>query len=171
MPLPTTAEPNRPYMVMGWFLNLLAIKANRTLTVGGNLKMESTPEGGDIIIGNSPDSAIRMRVKSIANDYLTCHTWDGTNEGTVDILVAKPAELRHVLATYAQLTGFTTVGTQTATATDGVDTETWKVTPDYVVDGEIWATLCGSGTGVTVSGAELGWIDLNLSGRAWAVEA
>lgn len=111
---------------------------------------------------------LRLRVKTIANDYLTCRTWDGTNEGSADINVARPVELRHDVDYYPGLTSLTTVNAQEVTATDGADTETWKVTPDYVVDGEIWATVSGPGTGVTVSGTELRWVDLNLAGRAWA---
>jgi hypothetical protein len=113
-------------------------------------------------------SCTRMRVKGIYNDYLTCRTWDGVNEGP-DIDVAKPYELRHVLGNYTGLSSLTTVATQTVTAVGGAVTETWKVTPDYKIDAEIQVATSTGGTGVTVSSVDLPLIDLNTAGRAWGV--
>lgn len=117
----------------------------------------------------TPVAAIRMLVQSIENDYLVCRTWDGENLGEDDVYVAKPYELRHVLANYPQLDAFTTVDVGEATVTyDGTD-YTWKATPDYVVDAEIEAARVAQ-TGVTVSGEDLTWIDANTAGRAWGIE-
>ncbi len=87
---------------------------------------------------------IRVRVKTIYNDYLDCHmmTWDAvtqTHREGADILyrVAKPYTLQHVAAHYDGLTTLTTVDTQTVDASDGATTETWVVTPKYIIDGEI----------------------------------
>lgn len=35
-----------------------------------------------------------MRLKSVTDDYVVCRTWDGTNESSGDIAVAKPKKLR-----------------------------------------------------------------------------
>jgi len=39
-----------------------------------------------------------FRITAVQGDYLTCRTWDGTNLGGADILVAKPENLRASLA-------------------------------------------------------------------------
>lgn len=124
---------------------------------------------GDVILDGAPR---RMRVKSISNDYLTCRTWDGTTEGGSDILVARPPMLRHVLANYAAMgiTSLTSVNAQSVTASDGTTTETWRVTPDYTTNCEVYA-IRGSrgGTGVTdADGNPVKWLDDNRDGRAWA---
>ena len=108
----------------------------------------------------------RLQVTAIANNYLTCRTWDGTTQGTVDILVAKPPMLRHVLANYPQLSSLTTVNAQQVTAIAGAVSETWKVTPLYTVGTEIHAFV--TATGVVVATIELTLMDANHSARAWA---
>ena len=115
------------------------------------------------------ERALRLLVKVVYNDYLSCVTWDGTNEGADPILVAKPYELRHILANYPQLSAFTTVDVGEATVTYDATDYTWKVTPDYVVDAEIYAKRV-SGTGVMPSTVELTLEDDNDAGRAWGIE-
>jgi hypothetical protein len=113
---------------------------------------------------------VRYRIKSIQNNYVTCRTWDGTTEGTTDVLIAKPRKLRHVYGNYPGLTSLTTVDAQTGTATNGTITETWIVTPAYVVDDDLWAVTVAA-TGVTDgSGNAIVNLDVNDDARAWAVQ-
>jgi hypothetical protein len=113
----------------------------------------------------------RMRVKQEFNNYLRCRLWNGTADGADEVYVAKPWKLRHVLANYPNLTGLTTNAANEVEATDGVDTETWLVTPDYDANDEILALYVGT-TGVAGTGGltDIGWIDTNRDGRVWAVE-
>lgn len=129
---------------------------------------------GMILIRDTPQRkvvATRLRIDSVEEDYLVCHSWDGTTEGTVAINVAKPWKLRFDKDNYQLLTEIAKVGsdTQKATATVSSDTETWVVTPSYEENDEIYA-ISGK-TGVVVGGADVGLVDLNVDGRAWAVEA
>ena len=111
----------------------------------------------------------RMRVKdhTTNNDYLVCRTWDGTTEGDVDIDVAKPFQLRHIVANYDGLTTLTTTDAQTVTAGDGVTTETWAVNLAYFVDCEIYAVKVPKGGTGDATATE--WMDLNVDGRKWGV--
>lgn len=114
--------------------------------------------------------AVRLRVHTEANDYLVCHSWDGTTEGTDAINVAKPWKLRHDADNYEDVTSLSTTSASEVDVDDGgggEDAETWVVTPSYQADDEIYA-LRVPGTGVTVSSVELGLVDLNIDGRAWA---
>ena len=125
------------------------------------------PSGGGAA---APLGSLRLRFKSESNDYITCRTWDGTTEGTHDVLVAKPPQLRHDYTLYAGLTGLTTTAVDEVTATNGLVIESWKVTTSYVIDGDIWATTPPSGTGVTASGNRVVWLDENRDGRVWAIK-
>jgi hypothetical protein len=116
---------------------------------------------------------VRFRVKSVANDYLTCRTWDGTDEGADDYRVAKPTLLRHVKNNYQGLANLTTVDAQSVTADPtaaGDPDEDWVVTRAYVVDGEIFACIPQGGAGLTVDGQDVIWMDVNVDGRVWAIE-
>ncbi len=111
----------------------------------------------------------RFVIKSITDDYLVCHTWDGTTEGTVDEYVAKPPELRHSRTAWNGI-AFTaySLSLQKCTATKSSVVETWYVTPIYVVGDELTADGgISGGTGVTAAPY---WQDQNRAGRAWAVE-
>lgn len=109
---------------------------------------------------------IRLRVKSVGDDYLVCRRWDGTEEDDTDLSVAKPWLLRRSTArtgyTYSYSSNTTRVSTKTADST----TENQTITPSWLVNDEIWAVSCQ--TGVTVSGEDLRYQDLNLDARAWA---
>jgi len=109
-----------------------------------------------------------MEVQTIETNYLSCLrvTNGATTPGAVSVL--KPQELLHDLAYYPLLTSLVTVDAQTVTASDGSTTETWQVTPDYVVGA--WILACQVWTGeVDGAAAPIDWMDANTSGRAWAV--
>lgn len=117
--------------------------------------------------GGGGASLQRLIVKEIFDDHLRCRTWDGLNEGTTDIFVAKPFKLRHDVNNYDTIASLSTTDSQTVDVFEFTTTETWKVTPPYEVDNEIYS-ITVSGTGVDPGSGELTIIDVNLDGRAWA---
>lgn len=124
--------------------------------------------------GQAGATVSRFKVQAIHTDYLTCRSWDGTTLGSIDVNIAMPWDLRRTPFDGQTVNGVTYTYTTDIqrTATDGTNTETHVITPPYFADAEIYAArgLVG-GAGVTVDGAALAWIDLNLAGRAWAVKA
>lgn len=114
-----------------------------------------------------PSAAVRMRVKTIQGDYLSCLTWDGSTEGTDPIAVARPWDLRRSPFDGQTVNGisytYTSDVQRTATLT-GVS-EIQLITPDYFVDAEIF--VISATTGVTASGNPVHYLDLNTSARAW----
>jgi len=130
--------------------------------------------------GNAAESsgrATRMRVKNTSDfgDYIVCRTWNGTTEGTKDILVALPYLLQRT-PFHGQTRNGVTYGYITnrrRTANNGTEVLTEGVTPSYVLSDEIWAVLAGSGGSGVVeegTGKPARWLDKNRDGRAWAIE-
>src|SRR5204863_5266904 len=92
--------PNRPggtsseARFMQWVYDLLT----------GPLRLGDTPNArtcrttrGSFVIPNPAQGGIQLglfKLSSLTSDYLVCHTWDGTNEGSEDIPIAKPPKLR-----------------------------------------------------------------------------
>jgi len=113
----------------------------------------------------------RFVITSIANDYLVCREFDGTAQGTSDVYISRPYLLRASMESRNGVS-YTYSNSQTREATDGVDTETQEVTPDYVVDDEIYAIrgiVRGSGVSSEPAGnRKIEWLDLNIDARAWA---
>jgi hypothetical protein len=111
----------------------------------------------------------RMRVKTSYNDYLMCHTWNGSVEGSDPIYVAKPWKLRHLLANYNLVTAvLVTIDESTIDVSNAVVTERWVVTPPYELDDEIMAVSGHEGgTGVSHLGIPIVWFDMNENARAW----
>ena len=115
----------------------------------------------------------QMKVVAEFNDHLTCHTWDGTSEGTDAIHVAKPPTLR--LTPYDGQTvngityNYTGYNTRTAENEDE-ETEDQQITPDYAAGDVIFAVKnIAGGTGATDDEyVDCEWLDLNVDGRAWA---
>jgi hypothetical protein len=103
----------------------------------------------------------RFKIVSISGDYVTCNTWDGTTAGPDAIKIAKTPLLRNSLSARDDLT-FTFPTTQTRIATDGSsNTENQEVTPMYLVDDELYATLCDSGV------TDCDYLDDNRDARCW----
>ena len=136
---------------------------------------EHDDEVEDLYFGGG-GGAVRMRVKEVHGDYLTCRTWDGENEGEADVQVAKPPQLRHSLSgqtvagvevSYSDYDIDGGVCTRTASA-DGYDDQEEMVIPVYQLgaraDAEIWAYQPTGGTGV-VNAPD--WLDVNCDARAW----
>ena len=131
----------------------------------------------------------QLRVIEEFNDYLRCHSWDGSVEGTTDIYVAKPYMLRHVLSHYAIITHLTTLAVYSIRVDDKDDAnpddpytiEDWAVTPPYFNDTdypdhvcEIWAVETDTGVTRPVQGEDdepVTLLDINYDARAWAQKA
>lgn len=125
----------------------------------------------------------QYRVRSVANDHLVCREFDGTTEGSTDVLIAKPYNLRRtgwhgIAVTYmlepypgapATMTityTYVTAVYRTASVSVGgaAGTEHQVIIPRYVANKSvIFASGVANGTGV--SGTEL--VDINADGRAW----
>lgn len=120
--------------------------------------------------GSPSVSATRMRIKSIGQNSYTCRTWDGTTEGSSDITVAKPPEMRGIssetldsVSISYDYDGDTTYTTRTASWSGG--SEDQGIVPRFASSNtEIWATQPDGGTGVS----SVTWIDINVAARAWA---
>lgn len=136
------------------------------LTKGARPPQQVYPVPGDV----PPPAMQRLKIVSIAGDYLICNPFKGAAPDTTSqIQVAKPFELRRSVVAWNGLT-FTYTGDQARTATSGSDTEDQVVVPLYVAGDIILAAknIIG-GVDVTLgSGEDMGWIDLNLAARAWA---
>lgn len=127
----------------------------------------------------------RYRIKSYAQDHYVCRTWDGTTEGSTDVLVAKPKALRgsiasdHILDPSGSLTidiSYTYSGnylTRTASKTGGtfspgIDQEAHVIVPGFYAGltgnfDEIWASTVDS-TGVAAAPTIM---DDNRDARVW----
>lgn len=153
--------------------------SDRLVSVVGG-KLQQTTTGRVLTIDRNAGGvsaegvALQMfRVKSITEtdegDYVTCRTWDGTNEGATDIPVAKPYKLRKspwhngsaiidgVNVSYI----YSTNVKRTASVPSGYS-EVQVVVPRYLVNDVIFAAE--TETGVT----DASWLDINADGRAWA---
>jgi hypothetical protein len=105
------------------------------------------------------------RVKSVQADYLTCRSWDGTDDGITDVLIAKPMKLRNPATETIDALGVSYTYTDTQTrlaASSGFDSEKHKVRPAYAVNDVIYAAKCA--TDVTLAADHL---DLNVDARKW----
>lgn len=106
---------------------------------------------------------------TVNDDTLTCHTWDGTTEGTDNITVAKPHALRKTEwdgLTIAGIT-YTYASAIERTASNGSDPdEDQQITPDYIEGTTvIYAARC-----ITTGIAGVILVDVNADGRAWALK-
>lgn len=157
--------------------------------------IEHTPFGvairGRSASKNNAVGATRYRVKRVYGTYLVCRSWDGTAEGDVDELVAKPPHLRWYASAWP---GMTVVGAALtfvwSSLTDNIDgqrtvsdgtnpDQTEIVVPVWQVAAngaglsggydEIWADTPVGGTGVTVSGTVVTLMDDNRNGRRWCL--
>ena len=116
-------------------------------------------------------------VDSVSNDWLMCRRYYPTDNVQPEELihVAKPFELRRtpfdgleVVYVNGQAITYTYVDQRERSATDGVDTETQVMTPDYWANGEI--TAVSIDTGLLDGTEQIRWEDQNGAGRHWATE-
>lgn len=97
----------------------------------------------------------RYRVKTVNTDHLICRTWDGTNEGNKDILIALPENCRSDrFPGFSFASNVVVVDGQTVKASGTVGdksvTEVWRITPPYIEnETTIFAKPCRRGSGTT----------------------
>ncbi len=177
--------PNEPIgnsSVASWCRRLLRWCKSIEIQSGVGYRVRKGSGGTTLeLLGVAGGAAVtpvgRFRVKSVQGDYVTCRTWDGTTEGSSDVLVAKPPQLRHsissqpingVTVSYSgySIDGTTYVCSRTASGS-GYSDQTEYVLPVWQKstgqDSELWAFKPKDGTGVT----DCDWLDLNIDARAW----
>lgn len=111
--------------------------------------------------------------KSMGTDHIVCRTWDGTNQGSTDIKIAKIPDLwfsnssEAIDGTTYNYTSYST-GAQTRVSTPtGGTAEVQVIVPRYLPDDSIIFAVSAQ-TFVTVDSIPIGLLDLNLAGRAWS---
>ena len=181
-------EPSGNAKEVSWFRILLKCVLQRSIKVGPGLRASYRVDGtlieleGRAASGGAGGTIQQYKVTVISDDSITCRTWDGTTDGTSDVIVAKPYRLRKtpwngitvvydfngtsysIVYSYLATPGFRTAqvtvgGTQT--------TESQAIIPIYKVGDIIYATEPEGGTDVFV-GSAVTWLDLNVDARAWA---
>jgi hypothetical protein len=157
-----------------------AVNSNRVVPGVGYQVREST--AGTVLdisaSGGGTYAEQVYRVKSIAEDdstlrnILICRTWNGTDEGSVDVPIAKSFECRQpdsevllgVTYTYTYSVGGDGIN-DSRDSDDGTTTETQMVTPLYKVDQEITVKRVNY-SGIIYSGQDLKLME--SSSRCWA---
>lgn len=156
----TTIQPfTRGKIVPLVKMNALVDAVNRSL-VGVNAPIQPKPAGKS---GGSPVLVLTLVAHN--DDYLECVDAD-----TNTVYVAKCYELRRTPFDGETVGGitYTYASASEREATDGVDTETQYITPEYLAGAEIYAIKVKGDTGVSTSEpAPILYIELN-QGRAWA---
>lgn len=131
------------------------------------------PKGGKIDEGVS---VARFKITALFDDHVEAHTWNGEDEGTQTIKIAKPYLLR--LTPWDDQTRdsitYAYIDPHNRTATNsGSEQSIESLKEKYVVGDELWATdRPKRGTGVTLNPGEeneeiVNWLDDNRDGRRW----
>ena len=83
----------------------------------------------------------QFKIKSIDGDFLVCNSWDGTNQGTDDINIAKPYLERRTPFDGETRGSFdyTYSDDVTRESDDSSTTEDQTITPDYIVGDVVYA--------------------------------
>lgn len=141
----------------------------RVKSLTGGVILEIEPGGGGAGLA-------LYRFKSMEDDWLVCRTWDGENEGDQDELIVKPWKLRFstdtetIDNTVVTYTAYDT-DAQTRHASSGVAPNTTEedqvIVPRYLQDDLIYV-MPAKTLVVDDSDKDLGLIDMNIDGRAWA---
>lgn len=115
-------------------------------------------------------------LKSVSDEYLVCRSWDGENEGTQDVKIAKPSKLRSSIdeetidGTLVTYTNYDAEN-QTRHASAGVAPNTTEedqvIVPRYLQDDVIYAVKAKT-MAADEDGKDIALMDLNIDGRAWA---
>lgn len=160
--------------------------------VGGrNIRQTRTMNGtlflADPISDDTGAKIQQLRLKSIENDFYTCRSWSGEEEGDADIFVARPFGHRvsnfdgqsiawssdgdAFTATYAYTSATKRTKTISGTAETQVLIPYFKTDFDliYAITVKEPITIGVSNTRLTdPNDAPIKLLDLNVEGRAWA---
>ena len=187
-PTQIPSEPSGSAKEVTWFRQLLRCIRERTVKVGPGLRVSYKTDGALIEMkgveggGASGKEIQQYKIVSIQDDYITCQTWDGTTQGTDNVLLAKPYRLRKTPwdgvtvtydfngTTYSILyTYLATPGFRTAQVTTGGNqtTENQAIIPIYQVGDIVYGSNPEGGT-ETFVGSEITGLDINVDARAWA---
>jgi len=166
-----------------WMRRLIAACRASRIVPGRGYKLHPQTNGTMLNLIGEPGAGIRIstyRYKSHEEEHIICRSWNGTTEGTEDVKIAKPHELRYSIesaeigAVFVTYSGYDVLGQQRIATPSGGTAETQLITPRYIPDRLIFAV--SAFTDVTIEGdipeddEELTLIDLNVGGRAWAAQ-
>ena len=130
--------------------------------VGETKPPRSSPQAG----------TTQLIITAVDIDYLACARINPNGEAVVgsEVLVARPFKLRADASYFPEVDSITIGSPNRVIASgSGGDDEVWEVRPyGYEIDDIITAARA-TYTGVTVAGAVVPWIDLNVDARAWSV--
>jgi hypothetical protein len=106
----------------------------------------------------------RFQIRIVLQNYLICRTWDGVTQGSTDVLVARPKNLR--------TTGNVNQRTISVTPDGGgaAISAVESITPVYAANDEIYACEPTGGTSLTNGNPPheaVTWLDLNVDARTW----
>lgn len=174
-------EPPGNTSLSAWCRKFLRAAKYLELREGPGYTVSNGPNGTILGVrpgsGGAPAGAVRYRLKSVQANYVTCRTWDGTNEGSTDVYIAKPARLRESVTsevifgttynmTYANGPGGDTNNRyRTATNASDSTTESQLVLPVWLANEEIFAF--SAQTGVTTAGGAAVSLLMLAEGRMW----
>lgn len=119
----------------------------------------------------TPGRSKRFQLVSVENDYLVAVVLDGAGAGALEYKIAKPYLLRRSPFDGNSRNGvsYSYTNNTTRTASKAGETDiTEVVVPYYVAGDELYASRVFGGTGVTVDGVDLVFLDDNRDARAWA---
>jgi hypothetical protein len=173
--------PNAPIQTsleMQWHRRMAqAGRANRIRPSRG-LKVRRTPNGIFLQAsgGGGRVELALYRFKSMEDDWLVCRTWDGKNEGSKDVLIAKPTKLQFSIESETidgvevDYSAYDTEK-QMRHASSGVDPnkteEDQVIVPRYLMDDLIYVMPARTLV-LDADEKDLGLLDMNVDGRAWA---
>jgi hypothetical protein len=108
----------------------------------------------------------RMLIVTVSTDHYVCHHWDGADEGTTNLLVAKPHDLQRTPWDGETVNGRTYTYLSDVMRRVEEGGESWIETLEEAEAGqEILA--CQTVTGVIVSFEPVYWQDTNQAARQW----
>lgn len=144
------------------------IEAKRTLTLAlgrdenGRLTVTLTKSGSTEQTNTLPSAAPlrRFRFKSGDEDHIVCRTWDGTTEGSDDVLIALDPQLRQSLVG----SGYTYSTFQARTRDS--DSRAESIQPGYTLNDNVFAIQVNGGAGVSVDDEALVWLEV-IPNRHW----
>ena len=177
----SAATANELIWALNALLNLEVKRGSKDMfhVADGNAVLELKRSAADGTEATGTASVAMFLLKSVQGDYLTCRTWDGVNEGSTDVYIAKDPRLRNsvtsevldgVTVSYSYTS--TTIRVASWTIDSVADEEIQHVVPHYLPDtdpeaGEVIFAVQTAHTGVTVGEVELIWLEMS-NGKAWA---
>lgn len=172
-------EPTNKNSVSAWCRRLLLACRASEVKAGPGYRVKRASGGTtlEIDFGGGSTNSVSVKwckIQSIQDDYVTVLEWDGSATTGSSFYVAKPTKLRYNGGASETIDGITVTYSSWAATTrvtrvasiSGAAAEDQVIVPRLQVNDLIWAIQVTE-TGVTVSGADVTWLDLNIDARAW----